>query len=54
MVRKLLIKAFGLKDYMKEEQEKEIFPKPHYVACCSGEEHKVVEESKKKLDNRGN
>lgn len=54
MVRKLLIKALGLRDYMKKEQEKEIFPKPHYVVCCSGEEHKAVEESKKELDNRGN
>tara|TARA_R110002051_G_C8539971_1_gene471009 strand:- start:412 stop:576 length:165 start_codon:yes stop_codon:yes gene_type:complete len=54
MVRKFLIKAFGLKDYMKKEQEKEIFPKPHYIGCCSGEEHRQVEESKRELDNRGN
>ena len=50
MVRKFLSSLFGMKDYIEEELQRECFPQPKYIRCCSGEEQKEVTKKKEDLE----
>jgi len=52
MFRKFLIKAFGLREVVEDQLKEELFPAPHYIRCCSGEEEKRTVQKKKDLHKK--
>jgi len=52
MVRKFLSRLLGMRDYIEEELQKECFPTPKYIKCCSGEEQKETVKRKAELESK--